>query len=165
MTMLGVSIGHLTRRKVFRFIINLSKAGECIRNNMSKVATTDLCERTHKLDFINDYLAINLLTYLETTLVSPWKYSTRTKNVKVWLSRARIPLPFVCVRYRPGTLLRKARQLRENALGAIQARKAGRRPPLDALNAFLENVNCCHQGVLLPLRQIEDGIKLLRESL
>ncbi len=40
----------------------------------------------------------------------------------------------------------KARQLREIALQAIQTRKSGRRPPLDALNAFLENVNCCQQA-------------------
>jgi hypothetical protein len=36
--------------------------------------------------------------------------------------------------------------VREIALETIRPEKPGRRPPLDALNAFLENVNCCHQA-------------------
>ncbi len=90
----------------------------------------------------SSHLAIN---FINTTWVSPSKYSTRTKREGLAESCSYAFTICQCP-LRPGTLLWKARQLREIALQAIQTRKSGRRPPLDALNAFLENVNCCQQA-------------------
>jgi predicted RNA-binding Zn ribbon-like protein len=95
--------------------------------------------RPHKLDFIGDHLAINFINTLRTPLGEPFDVFKTDDDVRDWLLRAGVSAPSKSANWRPGALLRKARQLRDTALKAVKARKAGKRPSLDALNSFLEH--------------------------
>lgn len=92
----------------------------------------------HKLDFIGDHLAINFINTLRTPLGEPYDVFKTDEDVRDWLLRAGVSTPSGTANWPPGVLLRKARQLREIALKAVQARKSGKRPSLSALNSFLE---------------------------
>jgi len=93
----------------------------------------------HTLDFIGDHLAINFINTLRTPLGEPFEVFKTDKDVREWLLRAGVSTPSESANWPSGALVRKARQLREIALKALQARKAGKRPSLDALNSFLEH--------------------------
>lgn len=93
----------------------------------------------HKLDFIGDHLAINFVNTLRTPQGKPFEVFKTDEDVRDWLLRAGVSTPWETASWAPGTLLRKARQLREIALKAVQARKEGKRPSLDGLNSFLEH--------------------------
>jgi predicted RNA-binding Zn ribbon-like protein len=93
----------------------------------------------HQLDFIGDHLAINFINTLRTPRGEPFEVLKTDEDVRDWLLRAGVSSPSKSIGWAPGSLTRKARQLREIALKAVQAKKAGKRPSLDALNAFLEH--------------------------
>jgi predicted RNA-binding Zn ribbon-like protein len=93
---------------------------------------------SHKLDFIGDHLAINFVNTLRTPQGKPFEVFKTDEDVRDWLVRAGVSTPPETANWPPGALLRKTRQLREIALKAVQARKEGKRPSLDALNSFLE---------------------------
>jgi len=57
----------------------------------------------------------------------------------VWLGLAAVPVAAKPAPWPAGTLLEAARRLREAALKAIEAKKAGRRPSLKVINSFLES--------------------------
>jgi predicted RNA-binding Zn ribbon-like protein len=109
----------------------------------------------HKLDFIGDHLAINFINTLRTPLGEPFEVFKTDEDVKDWLLRAGVSAPSETTNWPSGTLLRKARQLREISLKAVQARKAGKRLSLDALNSFLEHSTSHAQLVKSPGSKIE----------
>ena len=92
----------------------------------------------HELDFIGDHLAINFINTFRTPLGEPFDVFKTDEDVKDWLFRAGAATGSKTGKWRRGALVRKARELRESALTAVQAKKAGKRPSLDALNSFLE---------------------------
>ncbi|MGB0125364.1 MAG: ABATE domain-containing protein [Silvibacterium sp.] len=89
-------------------------------------------------DSVGDHPAINFINTLRMSgseLTDAWQ---RDEDVAAWIVREELrdtpPSTF-----RPhGVLLRKARELREIARRAVEARKAKKPLPLDELNAFLE---------------------------
>jgi predicted RNA-binding Zn ribbon-like protein len=91
----------------------------------------------HKLDFIGDHLALNFINSLRAA--EPFEVFQKDEDVTDWLRRAGVSTPPASADWPTGELVEKARQLREIALKAVQARKAGKRPSLDALNSFLEH--------------------------
>lgn len=95
----------------------------------------------HELEFVGDHLAINFVNTLRMHLGEPFDVFKTDEDVKDWLLRAGPAGVPETVKWRPGELLRKAQQLREIALKAMQARKMGKRPSLDALNLFLEHAS------------------------
>src|ERR1700719_1009850 len=109
----------------------------------------------HALDFIGDHLAINFINTLKTPLGEPFEVFKTDKDVRDWLLRAGVSTPSETANWPPGALVRKVRQLREIALKALQARKAGKRPSLDALNSFLERSISHPQLVRRPGSKIE----------
>ena len=109
----------------------------------------------HALDFIGDHLAINFINTLKTPLGEPSEVFKTDKDVRDWLLRAGVSTPSETANWPPGALVRKVRQLREIALKALQARKAGKRPSLDALNSFLERSISRPQLVRRPGSKIE----------
>ena len=111
--------------------------------------------RPHKLDFIGDHLAINFINTLRTPLGKPFDVFKTDEDVRDWLLRAGVSTPSETAPWPPGTLLRKARKLREIAMKTVQARKAGKRPSLDALNSFLEHSTSHAQLVKSPGSKIE----------
>jgi len=98
---------------------------------------TRAADGPHKLDFIGDHLAIDFINTLRA--VEPFEVFQTDEDVKSWLLSAHVPPPRETANWPKGELLKKARQLREIASKAVQARKAGRRPSLVAINAFLEH--------------------------
>ncbi len=109
----------------------------------------------HKLDFIGDHLAINFINTLRAGQGRPFEVFKTDEDVRDWLLRAGVSIPSQTANWPPGVLLRKARQLREITLKAVQARKAGKRPSLDALNSFLERSNSHPQLIMRPGSKIE----------
>ena len=109
----------------------------------------------HKLDFIGDHLAIDFINTLRTPLGEPFDVFKTDEDVRDWFLRSGVSIPSQTANWPPGALLRKARQLREIALKAVQARKAGKRPSLDALNSFLERSNSRPQLIMRPGSKIE----------
>src|ERR1035437_8911416 len=93
----------------------------------------------HKLDFIGDHLAIDFINTLRAHLGEPFEVFKTDEDVRGWLLRAGVSSPSETPNWPAGALLRKARQLREIALKAVQARKAGKCSSLDALNSFLDH--------------------------
>jgi predicted RNA-binding Zn ribbon-like protein len=108
-----------------------------------------------KLDFIGDHLAINFINTLRTPSGVPFDVFKTDEDVRDWLLRAGVATRSETANWPPGTLLRKARQLREIALKAVQARKAGKRPSIDVLNSFLEHSTSYPQLVIRPGSKIE----------
>ena len=80
-----------------------------------------------KLDFIGDHLAINFINTLRARLGEPFEVLKRDDDVRDWFRRAGLSRPSKSADWSHGALLRKARQLREIALTAIEVRKNGRR--------------------------------------
>lgn len=109
----------------------------------------------HKLDFIGDHLAINFINTLRTPQGVPFEVFKTDEDVKDWLRRAGVFAPPETADWSPGALVRKARQLREIALRAVEARKAGKRHSPDELNAFLERSTSHPQLVVRPGSKIE----------
>jgi predicted RNA-binding Zn ribbon-like protein len=109
----------------------------------------------HKLDFIGDHLAIDFINTLRAGLDGPFEVFKTDEDVRDWLLRARVSIPLQTATWPAGALLRKARQLREIALKAVRARKAGARPSLEALNSFLEHSVSHPQLVTRPGSKIE----------
>lgn len=109
----------------------------------------------HKLDFIGDHLAIDFINTLRTPLGEWYDVFETDKDVKDWLLRAGVSIPPKAANWPPGALLRKARQLREIALKAVEARKEGKRPSLDALNSFLKHSTSHAQLVMRQGSKIE----------
>jgi predicted RNA-binding Zn ribbon-like protein len=92
------------------------------------------------LDFIGDHLAIDFINTLRTPRGVPFEVFKTDEDVRDWLFRAGVSATSEkTASWPPGTLVRKARQLRDIALNAVQAKKSGKRPSLDALNSFLEH--------------------------
>lgn len=91
----------------------------------------------HKLDFIGDHLAINFINTLRA--VEPFEVFQTDEDVMNWLHRAGVSSSPKAAGWPRGALVEKARQLREIALKAVEARKAGKLSSLDALNSFLEH--------------------------
>ena len=79
-------------------------------------------------------------------------------DVKVWLGLAGVPVAPKPAPWPDGTLLEAARRLREAARNAIEARKAGGRPPLKVINAFLESSTSHRRLVARP----DSGLELRR---
>lgn len=102
----------------------------------------------HKLDFIGDHLAINFINTFRTPGGEPFEVFKTDQDVRDWLQRAGVSVSSATTGWPQGALVRKARQLREIALRAVEARKAGKRPSLDALNAFLEHASSHPQLVM-----------------
>jgi len=109
----------------------------------------------HQFDFIGDHLAINFINTLRTPNGEPFEVFKTDKDVRDWLRRAGVSTPSETANWPPGTLVRKARQLREVALKAVEAKKAGRRPFLDALNSFFKHSTSHPQLVMRPESKIE----------
>src|SRR5579863_4875044 len=108
--------------------------GDTMRSEPNRAATGP-----HKLDFIGDHLAINFINTLRTPLGELYEAFKTDGDVRDWLLRAGVPIALETAHWPTGALLLKARQLREIALKAIEAKKAGKRPSLDALNSFLDH--------------------------
>jgi len=92
----------------------------------------------HKLDFIGDHLAIDFINTFRTPQGVAFETFKSDEDVRDWLRRAGISTAPETRGWAQGELAKKARQLREVALKAVEARKADRRPRLDDLNSFLE---------------------------
>jgi len=116
----------------------------------------------HPLDFIGDHLAIDFINTLRTPDGVLYDVFETDKDVRDWLFHAGVSTPKEPVRWPQGALLWKARQLREIALKAVEAMKAGKRPSLDTLNLFLEHAASHPQLVMRPGSKIE--IKRVRGS-
>jgi len=116
---------------------------------------TRAAPRSHSLDFIGDHLAINFINTRRADLGKPFELFNTDKDVKDWLLRAGVATSSETANWPSGRLLQKARQLREIALKAVQARKAGKRPSLSALNSFLEHSISRPKLVMGPGSKIE----------
>jgi predicted RNA-binding Zn ribbon-like protein len=93
----------------------------------------------NRLDFVGDNLAINFINtrrMFEGQLIDTLQSDS---DVKAWLKRLGVPVAKGALSYGDGVLLESARELREIALTAVKDRKSGKRPPLLALNRFLED--------------------------
>jgi predicted RNA-binding Zn ribbon-like protein len=91
------------------------------------------------VDFVGDHPALNFINTLHTVgreLTDTWQ---RDEDVAAWIVREGLRDSLPLAKWPDGTLLRKARNLRELALKAVEARKAKKSLPLDELNAFLEH--------------------------
>jgi predicted RNA-binding Zn ribbon-like protein len=109
----------------------------------------------HKLDFIGDHLALDFINTERAHLGELVELFKSDKDVKDWLSRAGVTMPAKIGPWKPGILVKKALQLRVIARMAIEAKKAGKRPSLDALNAFLEHAGSYPQIILYPRSRME----------
>jgi predicted RNA-binding Zn ribbon-like protein len=90
------------------------------------------------LDSIGDNLAINFINtrrMVEGQLTDTLQSGS---DVKAWLKRQEVPVAKGTLPFSEGVLLRRARELREIALAAVQDRKSGNKPSLAALNRFLK---------------------------
>ena len=90
------------------------------------------------VDFVGDHPALNFINTLHmvgSELTDTWQ---RDEDVAAWIVREGLRDTLPQVKWPNGALLRKARNLREIALKAVEARKAKKPLPLE-LNAFLEH--------------------------
>jgi predicted RNA-binding Zn ribbon-like protein len=131
--------------------------GDTMHSGPTRAAT-----EPHKVDFIGDHLAINFINTLRTPLGEPFEVFKTDEDVKDWLLRAGVSTPSGTAKWPAGTLVQKARQLREIALKAVLARKAGKRISLDALNSFLEHATSYPQlvkrsGSKIEIKKIYSG--------
>jgi predicted RNA-binding Zn ribbon-like protein len=96
------------------------------------------------LDSVGDHPAINFINTLRmgrSELTDTWQTD---EDVASWIVRQGLRDALRSTIWPDGVLLRKARELREVARKAVEARKAKRPLPLDELNAFLErSVSYC----------------------
>jgi predicted RNA-binding Zn ribbon-like protein len=91
----------------------------------------------HKLDFIGDHLAIDFVNTARMVGGELTDTLQTDNDVKVWLRLAEVPVSRKPATWHAGALVEAARHLRRAALQAIEAKKAGKRPSLQVLNAFL----------------------------
>jgi predicted RNA-binding Zn ribbon-like protein len=89
------------------------------------------------LDFVGDDLAINFINTRRMVEGQLTDTLQSDSDVKAWLRRFEIPVGKGSLPFGDGVLLKRARELREIALAAVQDRKSGRKPSLVALNRFL----------------------------
>jgi predicted RNA-binding Zn ribbon-like protein len=94
-------------------------------------------KRAHKLDFIGDHLAIDFVNTVRMVDGELTDTLQSDDDVRVWLGLAAVPVTRRPGSWPAGALLDAARRLRGATLGAIEARKAGKRPSLKALDTFL----------------------------
>ena len=91
------------------------------------------------VDFVGDHPALNFINTLHmvgSELTDTWQSD---EHVATWIVRERLRKTLPSTTWPNGALLRKARNLREVALKAVEARKARKTLPLDELNGFLEH--------------------------
>jgi predicted RNA-binding Zn ribbon-like protein len=96
-------------------------------------------EQAHELDFIGGHAAIDFVNTLRVVGGEVTDTLGSDGDVRVWLGLAGVPVAPKPAPWPEGTLLEAARRLREAARKAIEAKKAGGRPPLKVINAFLES--------------------------
>ena len=96
-------------------------------------------KQADELDFIGDHPAIDFVNTVRVVDGEVTDTLRSDGDVKVWLGLAAVPVAAKPASWPAGTLLEAARRLREAALKAIEAKKAGRRPSLKVINAFLES--------------------------
>jgi predicted RNA-binding Zn ribbon-like protein len=96
-------------------------------------------KQAHALDFIGGHLAIDFLNTVRMVGDEATDTLGSDRDVKVWLELAAVPVAPRPAPWPDGALLEAARRLREAAWKAIEAKKAGRRPPLAVINGFLES--------------------------
>jgi predicted RNA-binding Zn ribbon-like protein len=92
---------------------------------------------TSPVDFVGDHPALNFINTLHmvgSELADAWQSD---EDVAAWIAREGLRDTLPSTTWRGGTLLRKARNLRQIALKAIEAKKAKNTLPLDELNDFL----------------------------
>jgi predicted RNA-binding Zn ribbon-like protein len=91
------------------------------------------------VDFVGDHSALNFINTLHmvgSELTDTWQSD---EDVAAWTVREGFRDALPSTIWPDGTLLRKARNLREVARKAVAARKAKKTLPLDELNGFLEH--------------------------
>jgi predicted RNA-binding Zn ribbon-like protein len=96
-------------------------------------------KQAHELDFIGDHLAIDFVNTVRVVGGEVTDTLQSDGDVKVWLGLAAVPVAPKPAPWSARTLLEAARRLREAALKAIEAKKAGSRPSLKVINSFLES--------------------------
>jgi predicted RNA-binding Zn ribbon-like protein len=96
-------------------------------------------KQAHELDFIGGHLAIDFVNSVRVVGGEVTDTLQSDGDVKVWLGLAAVPVAPKPAPWPSGALLEAARRLREATLRAIEAKKAGRRPPLEVINSFLES--------------------------
>lgn len=94
-------------------------------------------DRPHDLDFIGDHLAIDFINTVRVVDGEVADTLRSDKDVEVWLGLASVPVSPRHARWEEGSLLAATRRLRKATLKAIEAKRAGRRPSLGVINAFL----------------------------
>jgi len=109
----------------------------------------------HKLDFIGDHLAIDFINTLRTPLGVTFESLQTDDDVRDWIRKAGVAVSSKTPSWAAGSLVRKARQLREIALKAVEAKKAGKRPSLEGLNSFLEHSSSHLQLAIRPGSRFE----------
>jgi predicted RNA-binding Zn ribbon-like protein len=90
------------------------------------------------LDFVGDHPALNFINTLRMSggeLTDTWQSD---EDVAAWIVREGLRDTLPSTTWPEGALLREARNLREIAQKAVEARKAKKTLPLDELNGFLE---------------------------
>ena len=102
----------------------------------SPIRTT---KQAHRLDFIGDHLAIDFVNTARMVGDELTDTFRTDHDVKVWLRLAAVPVSPKTPAWPAGALVAAARHLRAAALEAIEVKKAGERPSLEVLNAFLES--------------------------
>jgi predicted RNA-binding Zn ribbon-like protein len=91
------------------------------------------------VDFVGDHPALNFINTLHmvgSDLTDTWQSD---EDVAAWVVREGLRDTLPSTTWPDGALLRKARNLREIALKAVEARKAKKTLPLDELNGFLKH--------------------------
>jgi len=101
---------------------------------------TILKETTNEnhLDFVGDNLAINFINTRRMVAGQLTDTLQSDSDVKAWLKRLEVPVAKGTLPFSDGVLLRRARELREVALAAVEGRKSGKKPSLQVLNRFLK---------------------------
>jgi predicted RNA-binding Zn ribbon-like protein len=105
---------------------------------MKDTILKDTTNENH-LDFVGDDLAINFINthrMVEGQLTDTLQSDS---DVKAWLRRLEVPVAKGLLPFGDGVLLKRARELRETALAAVQDRKSGKKSSLVGLNRFLAN--------------------------
>ena len=110
------------------------------------------------MDFIGGHLAIDFVNTVRVVDGEATDTLQSDDDVKVWLGLAAVPVAPKHAPWPAGTLLEAARRLREAALKAIEAKKAGRRPSLEVIKWFLESSTSHGRLVARP----ESGLELRR---
>jgi predicted RNA-binding Zn ribbon-like protein len=95
--------------------------------------------KENDLDFVGDNLAINFINTRRMVGEQLTDTLQSDGDVKAWLNRLKVPVAKGTLPFEEGLLLRKARELREIALAAVEDRKSGKKPSLAMLNRFLGN--------------------------